>query len=265
MIPSLAGWLTGPPGSRWHETLRPYLRPVSEECLLFSGFGLYVLFIAAAVHVWVTRRHPDRPPELALVAACVVTVAVWWLLTLDLSRGVSAWWVVRLVPGGMAIRAVTRVYSILYLFGTLGVVVWLQLVTARIGRPWLRAVVLVAVAAPVVFEQTGYEQPKTTDRAEFYPLVDRCAEGLRGADAGYVQPTVGQFQLYGDVVGMWAGLKANVPVANGYSGRYPKPYPLLYPRDTDAALREWFTGRFRGRVAIVDPHHPDQVRSIEIE
>ena len=78
-------------------------------------------------------------------------------------------------------------------------------------------------------------------------------------------PTVGQFQLYGDVVGMWAGLKANVPVANGYSGRYPKPYPLLYPRDTDAALREWFAGRFRGRVAIVDPHHPDRVRSIEIE
>jgi hypothetical protein len=264
MIPPLAGWLTGPPGSRWHETLRPHLRPVGEECILFSGFGLYVLFVAAAVHVWVTRRHPDRPPGLALVAACGVTVAVWWLLTLNVSHGVSAWWLVRFIPGGMAIRAVTRVYTIIYLFTTLGVVMWLQLVTARIGRPWLRGAVLLTAAGPVVFEQTGYEQTNMA-RSEFYPQVDRCAEGLRGADAGYVLPKGGPYQLYGDVVGMWAGLRANVPVANGYSGRYPVPYPLLAPPDTDAALREWLTGRFRGRVAIVDPDHPEQVRYIQIE
>jgi hypothetical protein len=214
MLPTLAGWLTGPPGSRWHDTLKPLIHPVSEECILFSGFGLYLLMAVAGAHVWLTRRDQGRPRELALVAGCLVTVAVWGLLTLNIANGVSGWWIARFLPGGAAIRAVSRVYCIVYLFGTFAAVVWLQVVTARIRRPWVRAVVLVGVAGPVAFEQTGFE-PDSYAKADFYPLVDRCAANLRGADAGYVEPTIGTLWLHGDVVGMWAGLRANVPVVNG--------------------------------------------------
>lgn len=264
MIPTAAGWLSGPPGSRWYESLRPIRWPVSGESVLFSGFGLYLLFLVAGLHAWRSCRGPARSPELALVFACFATVTVWGLLTLNVTGGASAWWVVRFLPGGTAIRAVSRVYVVVYLFGTLGAVVWLQAISARLRNPWLRGGVLLAIAAPVVYEQTGYELPNIA-RAEFYPLADRCAAGLRGAEAGYVLPTVGPDQLYGDVLGMWAGLKANVPVANGYSGRYPQHYPLIYPQHTDAALWVWFHDRFRGRVAVVDPAQPEQVRYVQIE
>jgi hypothetical protein len=33
----------------------------------------------------------------------------------------------------------------------------------------------------------------------------------------------------------------------------------------DAELREWLTGKFRGRVAIVDPLKPGEVRWLLIE
>jgi hypothetical protein len=226
---------------------------------LFSGFGLYLLVLAAGLHAPASRFTRDRPRELDLVAACMLTAAIWILLTLDWGYGASGWWLVRLAPGGQAIRCVARVYLVVYLFGTLGALVWLNAVTARLRGRWVRTAVLLAVAGPVVFEQTGCE-PRCMTKADFYPQADRTAEDLRGADIGYVVPVgFGRFQLYGDVIGMWAGLRANVPVVNGYSGRYPDGYELYRP-DVDTALREWLAGRFRGRVAVVDPHPPGRVR-----
>jgi hypothetical protein len=64
---------------------------------------------------------------------------------------------------------------------------------------------------------------------------------------------------------MWAGLRANVPVVNGYSGRTPPGYPFPDREDIDPALRDWLTGRFRGRVAVLDPRDPERVRYLQIE
>ena len=45
--PRTSSWLTGPPGSRWHQTLKPRLTPVFSDCQLFCGFALYGLMFAA--------------------------------------------------------------------------------------------------------------------------------------------------------------------------------------------------------------------------
>ena len=267
MIPTASAWLTAPSGGRWHDALAPHLEPTGGEGSLFSGFALYALFAAAGLHVWFTRRSPDRAPAMAFAAAGLGTAAVWVMLTLNVGHvgeGRSAWWVVRFLPGGMAIRCVTRVCLLVYLFGTLGGLVWLQAAIDRIRHRGLRAALLVAVAVPMVYKQTGYT-PVSINRAEFYPRVDRVAAGFRGADAGYALPTVGPYNLYSDVIGMWAGLRANVPVVNGYSGRYPHGYTLIYPPDPDAAVRAWLAGKFRGRVAVVDPAEPERVRWVRIE
>ncbi len=74
----------------------------------------------------------------------------------------------------------------------------------------------------------------------------------------------GPYPVYGDVLGMWAGLRANVPVVNGYSGRWPNGYPSADVMSDDD-LRAWL-GRsgFRGRVAVVNPSEPDRVRWVEV-
>ena len=38
---------------------------VSDECYLFSGFGVYILMLAASTYLFIVRR-PDQPPEFAV-------------------------------------------------------------------------------------------------------------------------------------------------------------------------------------------------------
>jgi hypothetical protein len=134
----------------------------------------------------------------------------------------------------------------------------------------VRALFLGLVAAGLIYEQTGYAPP-SFEKADYYPLVDRVAERLRGADAAYLVPEVTDPKghrindVYGDVFAMWVGLRANVPVVNGYSGRYPPgdyPYGL---GDRDGELAKWFSGRFRGKLVILAPDAPAFRQVVVIE
>lgn len=265
LMPTGAAWLTGPPGSRWSHTLARILPPVYLDCWIFSGFGLYLLVVVATVHVWKLGPERARRPELVFVAACLLTAAAWWVISLRMIGDVSLWWLFRFVPGGQAIRAIARIYVSIYLFGTLAAVVWLQVVTGRIGRCWLRALALAAVVAPVIYEQTGYE-PQSVHKAEFYPLARECGEVMRGADAAYVLPVFGKDrEIHPAVLAMWAGMYANVPVINGYSGRGPDGLPPGWESLSDDQIRTWLRGRVRGRVAVIDPNHPRAVRYVQVE
>jgi hypothetical protein len=264
-IPSMAAWLSGPEGSAWVDTLAPYRQTVSEECNLFCGFALYALMLAAAAHAWAHRHEPDPPPRTLLITACVITAGVWWLLTLNVTYNASAWWVVRFAPGGQAIRCVSRVYVVVYMFGGLAAMAWLTLAADRIRTGWVRAAVLAAVCAAVLVEQTGV-RPQSVVKAKFYSEVDRIAAGLKQGDIGYVipkfdqpHPKFGDAPVYGDLLGMWAGLRANVPVVNGYSGRAPENY-WFFVVHPELELREWLCGRFHGRIALIDPRRPDEVK-----
>jgi hypothetical protein len=268
-LPSPAAWITGPSGSRWEQTLAPYCRPVFFECKLFSGFTVYALMLAAAVHLPFLRRAA-RSQMWPVAAAGLITAAVWWLLTVSTAAdGDSLWLWVRFLPGGRAVRVVSRVYLVVYLFGTIGALAWLDMVTARIRRGWVRAAVLGVVIAALVWEQTGVEQ-ENFERKDFYPLVERAAEDLRGAEAGYVVPRYS----YGDggvltgphgvVFAMWVGVRANVPVVNGYSGVLPPNFLGLGPM-TDDQIRDWLRGRYRGKVRVVDMEKPGWHRDFEVE
>jgi hypothetical protein len=269
LVPTPSAWISGPPGSMWSETTAPFRRPVTLECWLFSGFALYALMLAATVRLFLYKRD-ERPPERALVAASMLTVVLWVLATLTPhDQGNSLWRWVRLLPGGTAIRCVSRVYVVVYLFGGLAALTWLVEVTERISRAQVRYAVRALVVAALIFEQTRYEQP-SFPRADFYPQVDAVAAQLKGAPVGYVVPTYpvpnggDGAGPYGEVFAMWAGLRANVPVVNGYSGRAPRDYPA-FGGLTDAEVRTWLTGKFRGPVRRIDPRAPGTAREIVVE
>lgn len=258
LLPTPSAWLTGPPDSKWIMTTAPYRTPVGLECWLFSGFTFYALTAAAAVGLFCYRRDA-RPPAWPLVAAGLFTAALWVVLTITPhERGESLWRVVRLLPGGMAIRAVARVYLIVYLFGSFAACAWFAHVTESIRREWLRVAVRAAVVGLMIFEQTEYQQP-SFERKHFYPLVDEAAAKLRGAETGWVaphyrDPTGDTYDgVYGEVFAMWVGLRANVPVVNGYSGRAPDGYPGTGTTD-ETAIRAWLKERtrFRGPLRVVD-------------
>ncbi|HEX4606982.1 MAG TPA: hypothetical protein VH092_02130 [Urbifossiella sp.] len=263
LIPTPASWLTPPPGAAWAETARSVLPPVSFECWLFPGMTVASLVCVAGGWACVVRRSPTRPAAWPLVAASLVTAGVWLILCLRLDV-VSAWAVVRAVPGGGAIRCVSRVVLVVDLFALLAAAVWLTHALGRVPNRWLRGAAVAVVAVAAVAEQAGHT-PLAMRRADFYPAVDRYATALRGGDAGYVVPRPDYRQEYEDVFAMWVGLRAGVPVVNGYSGRHPDGYPLLAPADPDAAVRAWLTGRFRGRVVVINRADPARRREVVVE
>ncbi len=262
LFPTPAAWFTGPEGSRWYETLGRVRTPAPFECLLFCGFGVYALMLAAAVHLPLMPRD-KRPAMWSAAVAGLITAFVWVLLTLATSQtGDSLWRVARLIPGGTAIRVVSRVYVIVYLFGWIGMLLWLSMILERIERLPVKVAILAPLFAFIVWEQTGFEQASFA-RRDFYPFVDRSAETLRGAEVGYVIPgytdTTGKPNTgpYGEVFGMWVGLRANVPVLNGYSGRGPNDFPLVVALSDDD-IKRWLAGKFRGTVRQINPDVPGQ-------
>jgi hypothetical protein len=155
------------------------------------------------------------------------------------------------------------------LFALLGTIAWLNAVAAGL-QPRLRAVLFAAIVVALIPEQLGYE-PESFEKVDFYPIADRLAERLSGADGAYVVPAYTDAKgkllegAFGEVMGMWAGMRANVPVVNGWSGRWPPGnHPHGYAA-SEADLREWLGGRFRGKLAIVDPDRPDDDFTIQIE
>jgi hypothetical protein len=268
-LPTLAGWVTGPPGSRWEQTLAAYSRPEFAECKLFSGFGVFALLLGAVAGLPFLRRRGD-PVLYLVVAGGLFAAALWWGLTISRGPGGdSVWWWVRHLPGGKAVRVVSRVYVVVYLFGTLAGLAWLELVARRIRHLQLRGALLAAVASVVIAEQTGLD-PFSFERKEFYPLVDRAAADLRGAEAGYLAPRYDDSAgvrgegPYGEVFAMWVGLRANVPVINAYSGVLP-PGAHSYETMTDEQIRAWLAGRYRGKVRCVDPLRPGRSREVVVE
>lgn len=269
LIPTPSAWITGPPDSKWIITTAPYRVPVYLECWLFSGFTFYALMFAALASSLFVKRE-QRTLAWAITAASMFTVLVWVVLTLTPhEKGESLWRIVRYLPGGMAIRCVSRVYLVVYLFGSFAALTWLTQVTERISREWLRYAVQGVVVGLMMFEQTEYQQPSFV-RKDFYPLVEATAEHLKGADAGWVVPRykdpTGEVGAgpYGDVFGMWVGLRANVPVMNGYSGRAPKDYPTTGGL-TDQQIHDWMKGRFRGTVRVVDSESLWAKREVVVE
>ena len=166
-------------------------------------------------------------------------------------------------------RVVSRVYVVVYLFGTFAGLAWLHMVTERIRSMWLREALLAIIAAVLIWEQTGGERP-SFERASFYPRVDRLAEDLRGARVGYILPRYTDpdgsvsAKAYGEVLAMWVGMRANVPVVNGYSGVLPDGY-LPFAMLTDEQLRDWRRGKYHGTIRVLNPDTPGQFHDVEVE
>ncbi len=263
-MPTVHSWLTAAEGGCWTGSLKSHLPKVNGESRLFCGFMLLALVAGAAIWSWGTIRVSVRRRDAVWIASLLLTAGFWWLVTLRFGDSASGWWLVRYVPGGQAIRCVSRVYVIVYLFASMGAVLWLEEMLQRFQSTPVRLLVLVAVGVAVVYEQSGHT-PLSFVANDYYPVAERCGESLQGADAGYVKPTYGAIPgTHGELIGMWAGLHANVPVVNGYSGRWPVDYPVGYVFN-ERLMHEWLDGHFQGRVALVDPARPGEVQWVLIE
>ncbi len=65
---------------------------------------------------------------------------------------------------------------------------------------------------------------------------------------------------------MWVGLRANVPVINGYSGVLPEGFRERQGDLTDDEIRQWLRGKYHGKVRVSSTTtKPGQYREVMVE
>jgi hypothetical protein len=194
-------------------------------------------------------------------------------------RSESLWMLVyHGIPGAQAIRATTRIYMIVYPLLLLGgllalqrLIEWRQ-VSPR-GEGVLLAALLLLACAENYFPQRD-DKGRSFAYAEFYARAHRNGEKLRGADAAFGILDEKRRPFYErSIEMMWAGLYANVPVINGFSGRVPTGYQFEKASPTFEEIRDdgkdgilftsWLGRDWQGRLVIVDID--DEPRSYVME
>jgi hypothetical protein len=194
----------------------PCLTSYSHRSRTMLAAGIVVAIFEAR------RRLADRKLPLGFMAIGVVFLGVsLWFFQGDIN-----WWfrVCHLVPGGRAIRAVSRGLLFAMIPAALGVACFFE--WARERRKY--GVAACALGLFCMAEQgvTTPSYDKSTKRNETAELVRRID---RDCQAFYYSPqypvnAVNHYHLDA----MWAGLDMGKPTINGYSGLIPPDWRPLY-------------------------------------
>src|SRR5262249_336464 len=166
-------------------------------------------------------------------------------------RAVYKW-----VPGGGAIRAVGRVVFTVELFALVGGLLALDAVMRR-SRFAGAFAGLILVAG--VLEQIPVGPLPSFEVAPWQARVSALRYRLTPGTVAYIELAVGRPFWESQLTAMWAGLEANVPVVNGYSGRYPLGYPD-WERSMTAGGRNRWAGGEPGQMGGEDQPSPSVPR-----
>jgi hypothetical protein len=239
-LPRPGAWLaTAPPGP-WYGLLPESARQPTDELRLFPGVVPLALAGAAAL-----RRRDPLVAAAGLAAAGLVLLSLRW-------GDWSAWRLVhRHVPGADGVRAVSRVWAaVLPLALVAGLVAAGRLLAGRRWGPVAAGLLLAAGVA----EQVPWRGALPSFDADVWQRrVEAVRRRMAPGAVYYVGPAPGLTDYQGQLLAMWAGLRANAPVVNGYSGRYPAGYPDWTRPMTADELRRWLGPGAAGAVVWIDP------------
>jgi len=266
-LPHWNSWLSAPPGTLWSSLLEPVTMGKGGEGYLFSGVCGLILLIVAAVVAW---RAPRADFErvwiqsilLGILLIAILTLSVW----IDDDKGGSLWFLIfETVPGADAIRAVCRIFLVVHSLLVVGGLIAVQrlmneMPLSAVRRGGLIAALTLLALAENYFPQRD-DRTRSFEHAGLYDEARRIGEEIRGLDAVYGFSPIESSSCHHELKMMWAGLYGNVPVINGYSGRYPKGYAFAgYPVSVDS-LRDWLGKEWRGRLLLYN-HSEKQTETI---
>jgi hypothetical protein len=208
-----------------------------------------VIWILGGLSLLSLRRREQMPPETRLL---VRTSWLTFLLLFALSLAIPlpgrnapfALWhaVFAAVPGGRAIRAITRIWTVAYLVLfpglLLGAGVWIK---NHFHANVVRRVILGVVLLAGIREHRFSDLP-SCDRDEFFARAKNGANLIRSrCSIAYFELSPPEPFYASQLAAMWAGLEAGVPVVNGYSGGSPPGYPSWKRTATSEELRSWIS------------------------
>ena len=263
MLPRLSSWLLPPPNSLWSPLLSPLSKGVLDpnQHLLFMGFTVFALVGFA---VYVVRFRPEilTPERSILVKACLFTALILFVLSLNVF-GFSLWRIIyAVVPGATAIRSAGRIVYIIEFYVLVASLLCVDgMLRSTVTNPKIRsaiALTLLLISLPelIIFRPMSYEKA---------PLLQLESELQRSiasnCDVAYLVTDSRQTPFYLQQIPiMWAGLKAGVPVVNGYSGSTPVGIPTTIEESADfLSIVQWLSGKMQGRLCWIQSSKTNQL------
>jgi hypothetical protein len=255
-LPRLTSWFLPAPHSLWSSWLSPFAAgtPMIVEHYLFIGFGALIL-IGIALYTLISRSDVLDPERTLLAKSCLITALILFVLSLSVSDH-SLWLLIfKLLPGANSIRAVTRIVFILYFYLFIGVLLYVDALLKRtVTKPRIRTAIAVGFLLLTLPEQLIWAAP-SYDR---FPVLKTEAElqelMSKGCDFAYMELDGKDFFYNQQTQAMWAGIRVNVPVINGYSGAEPPGLPMQKNVEL-AGLLDWLhfasTGTAKGRLCLI--------------
>jgi hypothetical protein len=255
-------WFIAAPGSLWADHLSWRNPNELAEKTPFQGFTIYAVFLLAAWYAW-RRRPANRGLTLAGVGAAVLLM----LLVTCWGGYVSLWYFVyEIVPGADAFRAVGRIAFVAYLFGLIGGLVGVQsLIENRLTNPRRRMLLFSLIAVLMIAEQIRPLPMYFDKQQEFLDPARSLIPQLERVDAAYLMYDGSMPDYRHEIIMMWAGQWAGVPVLNGFSGATPHGHPGFGKRPTVEELVQMLGPQWRGKLAVLEWGPPVTRRVFRVE
>ncbi|MEQ9667140.1 hypothetical protein [Coleofasciculus sp. G2-EDA-02] len=260
MIPRLSSWFSVPPGSLWSSLLGWVSRdlPMQHEHHLFAGLTLIIL-TGLSIYTILRLKSLLTIQTYKIIKICLIVFIIIFCFSLRLPFGLSLWRIIyEVVPGSSVIRAVSRIWTIAYFYLFIAVLLNADsLLKALVNSKYLRLLIvsvicLVSVSEQIVLNLPNYEKaPWIEEVAELRDLMQT------NCDFAYVSLNPARPFWADQLTAMWAGIEANVPVVNGYSGNQPPNYgTTTEPMDT-ARILHWLdiaSKNIQGRLCMISPN-----------
>ncbi|MBV8886710.1 MAG: hypothetical protein JO235_22325 [Chroococcidiopsidaceae cyanobacterium CP_BM_RX_35] len=258
MLPRLASWFSVPEGSSlWSPLLSRLSKslPAVPEHHLFAGISI-ILLTGLSLLTLLRFKKMLTVERFLLITACLLVFVTLFILSLRLPSGLSLWRIVyEVVPGAKAIRSVTRIWTVADFYLLVAVIVSFDsLLRTAITRRRLRStlvsvLLVVGITEQIVLGSPSYEKaPYLREVADVQTLMQK------DCNVAYVLLNPHVPFVINQLTAMWAGIGANVPVVNGYTGKAPPAYSgdMMQSMDT-AQVTYWLEESGKGRLCMISP------------
>lgn len=207
--------------------------PMRHEHLLFLGIFIFLLLLSSVVGLFYIKKEDAK--KYSCPVNFVITFGVFIFITLISIRipfTEYSFWIniYNFVPGAGAIRALTRIWLVSYLFLFLAVMILASIVYQKTKSKYLKILLLIlgllACLEQVNLNPSYFDKllqqniQKQIDQAISYEIQNNKV------DAFYLRWSLNDPGLFYDyqLKAMWASLHLNIPTVNGYSGQQPRFY-----------------------------------------
>ena len=255
MLPRFSSWFLPLTNSFWWPALSWIYKdlPMAHEHHLFLGF--LIIFLTGLSAYTLLFRNNILFERSLIIKVCLLTAFTIFILCLRLPNGWSIWIIIyKVVPGASVIRGVTRIWTVFYFYLLVAVVVCLDSLLHTMLVKRLRIAVLTLLCIGCLLEQIVIKLP-SFEKITFTNEVAQIQELMQNnCNVAYIVPNPENPFWISHLSAMWAGIKANIPVVNGYSGNAPPNYGDISKSMNAAQLINWLGEGSKGRLCMISKH-----------